>query len=397
MGKICVKGKVRMSNGNFEIYNGNLLEDNLLFSISEGTCKLEEHNCIYYRIPSLIQTTKGTLLAFCDARYDTPDDNLGRISCVVRRSNDCGKTWSEPILVCKYPNLDGKEYSNVSRTMDTTALVTKSNKIFTLHGQWRNNTFNWSRAKTIPDTDWKAIISMSIDEGSTWTNTDISSLANGDIVSFLGGVGTGIQMENGTLVLPIDVCRRVNGQNKTFSSIIYSLDDGQSWNMPKGYAEEGTSECDIVEIKNGILLLNCRREFNNRGCYISNDMGETWKIYSELHNGISNNKNSSACQGSFIKIVLSDDRQVGLLSTPKNLNGGVKRDNLTLYATYDFNGWKEISVLYKENQSEVGGGYSSLCNAIDSDNLNHLFLLQEKDGDIVFRDFTNLLEDIASL
>lgn len=388
---------VKMLKEKFKIYNGNLLEDNILFSISEGTCKLEEHNCVYYRIPSLIQTTKGTLLAFCDARYDTADDNLGRISCVARRSNDCGKTWSEPVLVCKYPNLDGKEYSNVSRTMDTTALATESNKIFTLHGQWRNNNSNWSRAETVPDTDWKAIISMSIDEGSTWTNTDISSLANGDIVSFLGGVGTGIQMENGTLVLPIDVCRKINGQNKTFSSIIYSLDDGQSWNIAKGYAEEGTSECDIVEIGNGILLLNCRREYNNRGCYISKDLGETWQIYSELHNYISNNKNSSACQGSFIKIILSNNRQVGLLSTPKNLNGGVKRDNLTLYATYNFMSWKEISVLYKENQSEVGGGYSSLCNAIDSNNLNHLFLLQEKDGEIVFRDFTNLLKNIISL
>ena len=283
--------------------------------------------------------------------------------------------------------------------MDTTALVTESGKIFTLHGQWKNNAFNWTRTETTPDTDWKAIISMSIDEGITWSNTDISSLANedGDIVSFLGGVGTGIQMENGTLVLPIDVCRRINGQNKTFSSIIYSLDDGESWNMPKGYAEAGTSECDILEIENGTLLLNCRREFNDRGCYISKDMGKTWEVYSPLHNGISNNKNSSACQASFIKIILSDNRQVGLLSTPKNLNGGVKRDNLTLYAAYDFMSWKEISVLYKENQSEVGGGYSSLCNAIDSDNLNHLFLLQEKDGEIVFRDFTNLLEDIISV
>ena len=126
-------------------------------------------------------------------------------------------------------------------------------------------------------------------------------------------------------------------------------------------------------------------------------MGKTWEVYSPLHNGISNNKNSSACQASFIKIILSDNRQVGLLSTPKNLNGGVKRDNLTLYAAYDFMSWKEINVLYKENQSEVGGGYSSLCNAIDSDNLNHLFLLQEKDGEIVFRDFTNLLEDIISV
>ncbi len=43
-----------MLNGKNEIYKGNLLEDNVLFSISEGTCKLEDKNCIYYRIPSLI-------------------------------------------------------------------------------------------------------------------------------------------------------------------------------------------------------------------------------------------------------------------------------------------------------------------------------------------------------
>ena len=45
-----------------------------------------------YRIPSLIVTKKGTLLAFCEGR--TAGDT-GDIDTLVRRSEDGGTTWSK--------------------------------------------------------------------------------------------------------------------------------------------------------------------------------------------------------------------------------------------------------------------------------------------------------------
>jgi len=51
-----------------------------------------------YRIPSLIVTEHGTVLAFCEARKDGLHDT-GDIDIVLRRSVDSGRTWGPMELV----------------------------------------------------------------------------------------------------------------------------------------------------------------------------------------------------------------------------------------------------------------------------------------------------------
>lgn len=46
-----------------------------------------------YRIPSVIATPNGTLLAFAEARREGAGD-AGNIDLVVKRSQDGGRTWS---------------------------------------------------------------------------------------------------------------------------------------------------------------------------------------------------------------------------------------------------------------------------------------------------------------
>jgi len=46
-----------------------------------------------YRIPSLLVTKSGTLLAFCEGRRNSRQD-WGDIDIVVKRSGDGGQTWS---------------------------------------------------------------------------------------------------------------------------------------------------------------------------------------------------------------------------------------------------------------------------------------------------------------
>src|ERR1019366_2216193 len=53
-----------------------------------------------YRIPALLTTPKGTLLAFVEARKDGWEDQ-GHIEILMRRSSDEGKTWTPPQLVKK--------------------------------------------------------------------------------------------------------------------------------------------------------------------------------------------------------------------------------------------------------------------------------------------------------
>src|SRR5688572_25915511 len=46
-----------------------------------------------FRIPAIVATTKGTLLAFAEGRKDGTGDN-GNIDVVLKRSTDRGQTWS---------------------------------------------------------------------------------------------------------------------------------------------------------------------------------------------------------------------------------------------------------------------------------------------------------------
>ena len=52
----------------------------------------------YYRIPGIIVTHKGTILAYCEARRDSVHD-WSTLDVMVRRSIDGGLTWSGPHIV----------------------------------------------------------------------------------------------------------------------------------------------------------------------------------------------------------------------------------------------------------------------------------------------------------
>ena len=53
----------------------------------------------YYRIPSMITTRSGVVVACADARFFTGADNPNRIDKVVRRSFDSGETWEDYMTV----------------------------------------------------------------------------------------------------------------------------------------------------------------------------------------------------------------------------------------------------------------------------------------------------------
>ena len=59
-----------------------------------------------YRIPGLVVTAKGTLLAYCEARKSARGD-WGTIDILLRRSTDGGKTWEPPRKIADPP--DGRD------------------------------------------------------------------------------------------------------------------------------------------------------------------------------------------------------------------------------------------------------------------------------------------------
>src|SRR6476620_10510178 len=54
----------------------------------------KEEGYALYRIPGIVVTKQGTLLAYCEARKSDKGD-WGTIDILQRRSTDGGKTWGE--------------------------------------------------------------------------------------------------------------------------------------------------------------------------------------------------------------------------------------------------------------------------------------------------------------
>ena len=65
-----------------------------------------------YRIPAVIVTPKGTVLAFCEGRKTSRSDH-GDLDLVLRRSTDDGKTWT-PLQIVYEEGGDGEDHDRQS-------------------------------------------------------------------------------------------------------------------------------------------------------------------------------------------------------------------------------------------------------------------------------------------
>jgi sialidase-1 len=223
-----------------------------------------------YRIPAILATKKGTLLAFCEGRKNSSSDT-GDIDTLLRRSHDNGKTWS---AVQKIADMGEDTIGN------PTPVVERKTGVI-----WLLLTRNPGRAteadivtgkKAGDRTVW---ITHSNDDGATWAepNEITAHVKRPEWTWYATGPGNGIQLRSGRLVIPCDHNRMGPGGNLRFSHVIYSDDRGQTWKIG-GIAEEKTNESAVAELNNGELVLNMRsyHDKNRRAVQRSQDGGLTW-------------------------------------------------------------------------------------------------------------------------
>lgn len=113
-----------------------------------------------YRIPALIVTGKGTLLAFCEGRKNSASDT-GDIDILLRRSFDGGKTWS-PVekIADKGEDTIGNPAPVVERKTGAIFLLLTSNPGPATERQISAGSYRAARAV------W---VMRSKDDGATWT------------------------------------------------------------------------------------------------------------------------------------------------------------------------------------------------------------------------------------
>ena len=227
-----------------------------------------------FRIPSIITTDSGVVLAFAEGRKNSSSDS-GDIDLVLKRSIDGGKTWSDLIVIRDdSTNVCG----NPSPVIDR-----KTGKIFLL-STWNRGDDTESEIINMTSVDTRRVYIMnSIDEGLSWSKpieiTDKVKKPNW--TWYATGPVHGIQIREGSkkgrMIIPCDHIEA--NTKKYYSHIIYSDDGGSSWNIGGTTPQDQVNECSVAEIGKGKLILNMRnydRTQMNRKISISNDYGESW-------------------------------------------------------------------------------------------------------------------------
>ncbi|CAK9102345.1 Asparagine synthetase [glutamine-hydrolyzing] 1, partial [Durusdinium trenchii] len=197
-----------------------------------------------YRIPGLVVSNEGTLLAFCEGRRNDRRDH-GDIDMLLKRSTDGGRTWSKAILVYEEGGTESVTIGNPCPVVDrTTGTI-------------------W--LPFCRDND-RVFVTSSDDDGLTWTPPrEITATVKANNWDWYAtGPGHGIQLQygphKGRLVIPCDCREKLKDgswDKRGRSLVIYSDDQGQTWK--RGQATElGMNECEVVERRDGTLLLSMR-------------------------------------------------------------------------------------------------------------------------------------------
>jgi len=346
-----------------------------------------QDNVDTYRIPGLVTTNQGTLIAVYDVRYNSSKDLQQNIDVGLSRSNDGGQTW-EPMQIIIDMGEWGGRPERVNGIGDPCILYDDKNQTLWVAGLWMSgatpdDALWWaSRPGIKPDKTGQFVLVKSSDDGRTWSEpiNITEQIKDPEWQLLLQGPGRGITMEDGTLVFPAQFKKDIGpkaidgGQYICHSTIVYSKDGGKTWQIGTG-AKPNTTEAQVVQLEDGSLMLNMRDDrnrsvkdkTNGRAVVVTNDLGETWKIHPTSNSALQ----EPNCMAS---IIASDiemkgrNQQVLFFSNP---NSKEARVNMTIKTSLDQgNSWPEkYQVLLNENQ---GFGYSCM-SMVDENTVGILY------------------------
>ncbi|MBF0200683.1 MAG: exo-alpha-sialidase [Desulfamplus sp.] len=226
---------------------------------------IEQHKNAFYHVPSIVTAPDGSILAFCEQRWQSPCDDVGECHIVMKKSHDHGLSWGELRVLRRQ---EGAKWHMGSAVTDhITGRV-----LLMCGGGWlqsRDNGESW--------TDWKPALHA---------GTEVMVNAFGST----HGSSPGIQLRYGKkknrLVWPARAVISDSGyddrsvsdrQNKCYSIALYSDDHGRSIRQSNIF-HRGTGEGSLVELGNGDIYFNARAYFNDgkrRGA-VSRDWGVTF-------------------------------------------------------------------------------------------------------------------------
>ncbi|NND33419.1 MAG: exo-alpha-sialidase [Saprospiraceae bacterium] len=339
-----------------------------------------------YRIPGLVTTNRGSLIAVYDVRKNGSVDLQEDIDIGMSRSTNGGNSWEEMKIIADMGEWEGLGHSE-NGIGDPSILVDRNEGTIWVAGIWAHGhpgKRNWhaSGPGLSPDSTSQLMLVKSDDDGITWSDpiNITSQVKRPEWYLLLQGPGKGITLRNGTLVFPA----QFKDENQIpHATIIYSPDHGESWKIGSG-AKSQTTESQVVELSDGSLMLNMRDDRGgSRSVFITHDMGKNWQEHSSSRSALP----EPICMASLIR---HEYRNQSLLIFSNPADTGARR-NITIKLSFDEGkSWPES--YHTRIDSGTGRGYSCLTS-IDPDTIAILY--EGSRADLVFQKFalTDLLKE----
>jgi sialidase-1 len=327
-----------------------------------------------YRIPGIVVTKRGTVLAYCEARKG--DGDWGPIDVMMRRSTDGGKTW---LPRQKIVHVEGDLPLNpLARKQDRPGDNTVNNPVAIVDHETGAVHFLYCLEYM------RCFYMRSDDEGATWTEpVEITKTfedfrSDYDWKILATGPSHAIQLtrgpKRGRLVVPVWLSLGTgrNAHRPSVTATIYSDDHGKTWQrgdiaVPDTPEFINPNETVIVQLADGSVMLNSRNESkrHRRLVTISPDGATGWsepRFDEQLLEPI--------CMAGIVRVREPRGDKPGLIafSNPHNLSrragpvsAGKNRDrrNVSIKLSYDegktwtanrtleagFSGYSDLAVL----------------------------------------------------
>lgn len=267
-------------------------KEELLFS-SDGIAN--------YRIPSLVVTQNGTVLAFCNNRKNTVRDHAEDTALVYARKEK-GKAWSKPVTLMEHDGVCCLIGSAVyDRETDTSFVFVKRK-----FARYEFENISEEEAARLEQEDLARAEQMglelgtfqmqSTDDGRSWSLERVMEepyeLTHTNEKKILATLHThggahGIQLRHGKhrgrLLCPSRIFAGIYTsweeiRNFVYNNAVYSDDHGKSWHV-SAPVQLGTGEGTLIELENGEILYNSRAYFGDGKRYLakSRDGGESYR------------------------------------------------------------------------------------------------------------------------
>lgn len=353
-----------------------------------------------YRIPSLITTNNGTVLAFCNDRKDSLADHSPEVALVLC-CKEPGGDWGEVETLLGYDGwacgIGTAVYDDV---MGNAFIFCRKNcvsipeyKIFSQEEleQFKKEAQEKAKRDGIGVGHYKLVSS---DNGKTWKESPVSfeqteyTHSDGRVLKTnfsTHGSAHGIMLRHGKyqgrLICPSRfTVDRYDGKEglkfNCYNNAVYSDDHGETWKCSTP-VQLGTGEGTLIELADGTILYNSRAYFGDGKRYLATSVNGGESFGDFCADDFLMEETNIGCNASLIRVEKAELVDASLLPgyadsitlfcNPR----AATRDNMSICISFDSGkSWDSVKTVFPGHAA-----YSSLCfDAVSQ----HFYLIYER-------------------